>query len=197
MWAWLFGKRSLTIKKQRQHILKNARPFPRSSSKSIGIAGLTFTSFGTPFSSTFPPLDSDIFSGSAIPKLGPSCIIFSPCHDASNLFRMACRAASILSVLSWFCISSSSIFLRQTSGSISKVRGMQDMCSDMGELTREEGLSHAVCVEEVANSKLLSPIPNAPMVTLTHSTTAGPLVKRLFCCQGNPQAPWRLHSHMG
>ena len=43
--------------------------------------------------------------------------------------------------------------------------GMQDMCSDMGELTREEGLSYAVCAEEVANSKSLSPIPNAPMVT--------------------------------
>ena len=80
------------------------------------------------------------------------------------LFRMACRLASILSVLSRFCISSSSIFLRQTSGSISEVRGAQDTCSNMGE-TREEGLSYAVCAEEVANPELLSPIPNAPMVT--------------------------------
>ena len=78
---------------------------------------------------------------------------------------MACRVASILSVLSWFCISSSSIFLRQTSGSISEVRGAQDTCSDMGELTREEGLPYAVCAEEVVNSESLSPIPNAPMVT--------------------------------
>ena len=60
------------------------------------------------------------------------------------------------------------------------------MCSNMGELTREEGLSYAVCAEEVANSELQSLIPNAPMVTLTCSMTAGPLVKRLFCCQGNP-----------
>ena len=71
------------------------------------------------------------------------------------------------------------------------------MCSDMGELTREEGLSYAVCTEEVANSKLLSLIPNAPMVTLTCSTMAGPLVKRPFCCKGNPQALWRLHNHTG
>ena len=78
---------------------------------------------------------------------------------------MACRVASILSVLSRFCISSSSIFLRQTSGSISEVGGAQDMCSNMGELTREEGLSYAVCVEEVANSESLSLIPNAPMAT--------------------------------
>ena len=106
--------------------------------------------------------DSDIFSSSAIPKLGPSCI---PCCDVSNLFRMACRVASILSVLSQLCISSASIFLRQTSGSILEVGGAQDTCSDIGELTREEGLSYAVCVEEVANSELLSPIPNAPMVT--------------------------------
>ena len=56
----------------------------------------------------------------------------------------------------------------------------------MGELTREEGLLYAVCVEEVANSELLSLIPNAPMVTLTRSMTASTLVKRLFCCQGNP-----------
>ena len=56
----------------------------------------------------------------------------------------------------------------------------------MGELTREEGLSYAVCTEEVVNSKSLSLILNAPMVTLTHSMMAGPLVKRLFCCQGNP-----------
>ena len=44
------------------------------------------------------------------------------------------------------------------------------MCSDMGELTREEGLLYAVCAEEVVNSESLSPIPNAPMVTLTCST---------------------------
>ena len=62
------------------------------------------------------------------------------------------------------------------------------MCSNMGELTREEGLSYAVCAEEIANFKSLSPIPNAPMVILTCSMMAGPLVKRLFCCQGNPQA---------
>ena len=116
-----------------------------------------FVSFGSP--SAFPPLDSDIFPGSAIPKLGPSCI---PCHDVSNLFRMVCRVASILSVLSQFCISSSSILLRQTSGSILEVGGAWDTCSDMGELTREEGLLYAVCA---ANSELLSPIPNAPMVT--------------------------------
>ena len=78
---------------------------------------------------------------------------------------MACRVASILSVLSQFCISSTSIFLRQASGSISEVGGAQDMCSDIGELTREEGLSYAVCAEEVANSESLSPIPKAPMVT--------------------------------
>ena len=100
---------------------------------------------------------------------------------------MACRVASILSVLSQFCISSSSIFLRQTSGSISEVRGARDTCSDMGELTREEGLLYAVCAEEVANSELLSLIPNAPIYgDLTCSTMAGLLVKRLFCCQGNP-----------
>ena len=66
------------------------------------------------------------------------------------------------------------------------------MCSDIGGLTREEGLSYAVCVEEVVNSKSLSLIPNVPMVTLTCSTMASPLVKRLFCCQGNPLALWRL-----
>ena len=99
---------------------------------------------------------------------------------------MACRAASILSVLSQFHISSSSIFLRQTSRSISEIGGMQDTCSDMGELIREGGLLYAVCVEEVVNFELLSLIPNAPMVTLTCSTMAGPLVKRLSCCQGNP-----------
>ena len=38
-------------------------------------------------------------------------------------------------------------------------------------------------MEEVVTSELLSPILNAPMVTLTHSTVAGPLVKRLFCCK--------------
>ena len=54
------------------------------------------------------------------------------------------------------------------------------MCSDMGELIREEGPLYAVCMEEVVNSELLSPIPNAPMVTLTCSMMAGPLVKRLF-----------------
>ena len=104
--------------------VKNACPFLQSLSKSVGVASLTFTSFDAPFSSTFLPLDSDIFSSSAIPKLGPSCIIFSPGCDASNLFRMACRAASILSVLSQFHISSSSTFLRQTSRSISEVGGM-------------------------------------------------------------------------
>ena len=71
------------------------------------------------------------------------------------------------------------------------------MCSNMGELTREEGLLYAVCMEEVANSELLSLIPNAPMVTLTHSMMASPLVKRIYCCKGNPQALWRLHDHTG
>ena len=140
--------------------MKNTRPFLQSPLKSVGIAGLMFASFGAP--SAFPLSDSDVFSGSAIPKLGPSCI---PCCDVSDLFRMACRVASILSVLSQFCISSSSMFLRRTSGSILEVGGVRDTCSNMGELTREEGLSYAVCVEEVANSESLSPIPNAPMVT--------------------------------
>ena len=43
------------------------------------------------------------------------------------------------------------------------------MCSNMGELIREEGLLYAVCAEEVVNLKLLSLIPNAPIVALTHS----------------------------
>ena len=62
----------------------------------------------------------------------------------------------------------------------------------MGVLTREEGLSYAVCTEEVVDSELLSLIPNAPMVTVTCSATASLLVKRLFCCKGNPQALWIL-----
>ena len=56
----------------------------------------------------------------------------------------------------------------------------------MGELTRGEGLLYAVCMGEVVNSESLSPTLNAPMVTLTYSMMAGPLVKRLFCCKGNP-----------
>ena len=75
-------------------------------------ASLTFASFSASFSSVFLPSDSDISYSSAIPKLRPSCIIFLLHHDVSNLFRIACRAASILLVLSWFCTSSSSIFLR-------------------------------------------------------------------------------------
>ena len=39
------------------------------------------------------------------------------------------------------------------------------MYSDMGELIREEGLSYAVCVEEVVDSESLSLILNVPMVT--------------------------------
>ena len=41
-------------------------------------------------------------------------------------------------------------------------------------------------MEEVANSESLALILNVPIVILTCSTMAGPLVKRLFCCQGNP-----------
>ena len=180
-----------------QHVLKNAHPFLQSLSKSIGVASLTFTSFTASFSSAFLPSDSDISSSSAIPKLGLSCILFLPHCDISNLFRTVCRAASIISVLSWFYTSSSSISLRWTSGSISEVEGTWDTYSNMGELTREEGLLYAVCMEGVVNSESLSPILNAPMVTLTHSTMASPLVKRLFCCKDNPWALWRLHNHMG
>ena len=39
------------------------------------------------------------------------------------------------------------------------------MYSDMGELIREEGLSYAVCAEEVANSESLSLILNVPKMT--------------------------------
>ena len=50
-------------------------------------------------------------------------------------------------------------------------------------------------MEEVANSESLSLILNAPMVTLTHSMMASPLVKRLFFCKGNPWVLWKLHDH--
>ena len=92
---------------------------------------------------------TDISSASTIPKLSLPCITFSLHCGVSNLFKIACRVASILLVLSWFCVSSSSIFLRQSSGSISEVGRTWDMYSDMGALTREEGLSYAVCMEEL------------------------------------------------
>ena len=44
---------------------------------------------------------------------------------------------------------------------------MLDGSSRMGSPMQEEGQSSAVCVEEVAKSESLSPIPNAPMASMT------------------------------